>query len=159
MSPLCKLPRAFEEALVIQENEWLEGGVGGEAAGLADFAAAGIEREQSGRRSGAFTESVKTAAVEAVAFVRLVIPAGGAGFRPDAGGLPGFDTGAAGFFHQQPGSEKRMPVILGEGAYDAWLNVAHPEKAREFMRPYAANWLTANPVEGKQLVQLDRSLA
>ena len=34
-------------------------------------------------------------------------------------------------------------------AYDAWLNVAHPEKAREFLRPYAANWLTANPVEKK----------
>jgi putative SOS response-associated peptidase YedK len=52
--------------------------------------------------------------------------------------------------YQQPGSEKRMPVILGEGAYDAWLNVAHPEKAREFMRTYAAQWLTANPVEKKQ---------
>lgn len=51
--------------------------------------------------------------------------------------------------YQHPGSEKRMPVILGEGAYDAWLNVAHPEKAREFMRAYAANWLTANPVEKK----------
>jgi putative SOS response-associated peptidase YedK len=51
--------------------------------------------------------------------------------------------------YQHPGSEKRMPVILGEGAYDAWLNVAHPEKAREFLRPYAANWLTANPVEKK----------
>ena len=51
--------------------------------------------------------------------------------------------------YQNPGSEKRMPVILGEGAFDAWLNVAHPEKAREFLRPYAANWLTANPVEKK----------
>lgn len=51
--------------------------------------------------------------------------------------------------YQHPGSEKRMPVILGEGAYDAWLNVAHPEKAREFMRAYAANWLTANPMEKK----------
>lgn len=51
--------------------------------------------------------------------------------------------------YQQPGSEKRMPVILGEGAFDAWLNVAHPDKAREFMRPYAAQWLTANPVEKK----------
>lgn len=51
--------------------------------------------------------------------------------------------------YQHPGSEKRMPVILGEGAYDAWLNVAHPEKAREFMRSYAAQWLTANPVEKK----------
>ena len=51
--------------------------------------------------------------------------------------------------YQHPGSEKRMPVILGEGAFDAWLNVAHPDKAREFMRPYAAQWLTANPVEAK----------
>lgn len=51
--------------------------------------------------------------------------------------------------YQHPGSEKRMPVILGEGAFDAWLNVAHPDKAREFMRPYAAQGLTANPVEAK----------
>ena len=50
--------------------------------------------------------------------------------------------------YQQPGSEKRMPVILNEGAYDAWFS-ARPEKAREFMRAYAANWLTANPVQKK----------
>jgi len=48
--------------------------------------------------------------------------------------------------YQQPGSEKRMVAILNEGAYDAWLS-ARPEKAREFMRSYPANWLTANPVE------------
>ncbi|MDP3702654.1 MAG: SOS response-associated peptidase family protein [Hylemonella sp.] len=48
--------------------------------------------------------------------------------------------------YQQPGSEKRMPVILNEGAFDAWLGV-RPEKAREFMRAYPANALTANPVE------------
>ncbi len=48
--------------------------------------------------------------------------------------------------YQQNGNEKRMPAILNEGAYDAWLN-AHPEKAREFMRAYPANWLLANPVE------------
>lgn len=51
--------------------------------------------------------------------------------------------------YQHPGSEKRMLAILGEGTYDAWLT-ARPEKAREFMRPYPANWLTANPVERKQ---------
>ena len=45
----------------------------------------------------------------------------------------------------QNGNEKRMPAVLNEGAYDAWLN-AHPAKAREFMRAYPANWLTANPV-------------
>lgn len=50
--------------------------------------------------------------------------------------------------YQPPGSEKRMPVILGEGAYDAWLN-ARVEKSHEFMRQYAAQWLTANPVETK----------
>ena len=41
-----------------------------------------------------------------------------------------------------------MPAILNEGAYDAWLT-ARPEKAKEFMRQYAAQWLTANPVEKK----------
>jgi len=50
--------------------------------------------------------------------------------------------------YQQNGNEKRMPVILGEGAYDAWLN-SKPEKAREFMRAYSAQLLTANPVEKK----------
>ncbi|WP_426144530.1 SOS response-associated peptidase [Polaromonas sp. DSR2-3-2] len=48
--------------------------------------------------------------------------------------------------YQQPGNEKRMLVILNEGAADAWLST-RPEKAREFMRAYPANWLTANPVE------------
>jgi putative SOS response-associated peptidase YedK len=48
--------------------------------------------------------------------------------------------------YQQNGNEKRMPVILGEGAYDAWLNTK-PEKAREFMRAFSASLLTANPVE------------
>ena len=50
--------------------------------------------------------------------------------------------------YQQNGNEKRMPVILSEGAYDAWLH-AKPEKAREFMRAYSASLLTANPVEKK----------
>lgn len=51
--------------------------------------------------------------------------------------------------YQQPGNEKRMLAILNEGAYDAWLG-ARPEKAKEFMRAYPANWLTANPVESKR---------
>ena len=51
--------------------------------------------------------------------------------------------------YQQPGSEKRMPAILNEGGYSAWLNAGHPEKAREFLRAYPANWLTANPVQKK----------
>jgi putative SOS response-associated peptidase YedK len=50
--------------------------------------------------------------------------------------------------YQQNGNEKRMPVILGEGAYDAWLNTK-AEKARGFMRAYSAQLLTANPVEKK----------
>lgn len=49
-----------------------------------------------------------------------------------------------------PGSEKRMPAILNEGAYGAWLNAAQPEKAREFMRAYPAEGLTANPIEKKR---------
>lgn len=47
----------------------------------------------------------------------------------------------------QPGSEKRMPAILNEGAYSAWLNAPQPEKAREFMRAFSATLLTANPVQ------------
>jgi len=47
------------------------------------------------------------------------------------------------------GNDKRMPAILGEGTYDAWLTTRQ-EKAREFMRAYPANWLLANPVETKQ---------
>ena len=46
--------------------------------------------------------------------------------------------------YQNPGAEKRMPVILSEGAYDAYLS-ARPEKAKEFMRPFAAERLRANP--------------
>ena len=48
--------------------------------------------------------------------------------------------------YQNPGSEKRMPVILSEGAYDAYLS-ARPEKAKEFMRPFGAERLRANPWE------------
>lgn len=47
----------------------------------------------------------------------------------------------------QPGSEKRMPVILNEGACSAWLTAPHPEKAREFMRAFSATLLTANPIQ------------
>ena len=49
-----------------------------------------------------------------------------------------------------PGSEKRMVAILNEGAYGAWLNAAQPDKAREFMRAYPAEGLTANPIEKKR---------
>ena len=46
------------------------------------------------------------------------------------------------------GNDKHMPVILNEGAVDAWLTV-RIEKAKEFMRHYPANWLAANPLETK----------
>jgi putative SOS response-associated peptidase YedK len=47
-----------------------------------------------------------------------------------------------------PGGEKNMLAILNEGAYDAWLT-ARPDKAKEFVRQYPAQKLTANPVERK----------
>lgn len=47
-----------------------------------------------------------------------------------------------------PGVEKRMPAILNEGAYGAWLS-APLDKAREFMRAYPANLLLANPLQKK----------
>lgn len=46
----------------------------------------------------------------------------------------------------QNGNEKRMPAILNEGAYGAWLS-APLDKAREFMRAYPAHLLLANPVQ------------
>jgi putative SOS response-associated peptidase YedK len=48
----------------------------------------------------------------------------------------------------QNGNEKRMPAILNEGAYGAWLS-APLDKAREFMRAYPAHMLLANPVQKK----------
>lgn len=48
----------------------------------------------------------------------------------------------------QPGSDKRMPVVLGEGVQAAWLS-APVAKAKEFLRAYPAQSLTANPVETK----------
>ena len=50
--------------------------------------------------------------------------------------------------YQQNGNEKRMPAILNEGAYSAWLS-APVDKAKEFMRAYAASLLLANPVQKK----------
>ena len=50
--------------------------------------------------------------------------------------------------YQQNGNEKRMPAILNQGAYGAWLS-APLDKAREFMRAYPANLLLANPVQKK----------
>ncbi len=51
--------------------------------------------------------------------------------------------------YQQPGAEKRMLAILNEGSFDAWLQ-ARPDKAREFLRPYPAEKLTANPIESRR---------
>jgi putative SOS response-associated peptidase YedK len=48
----------------------------------------------------------------------------------------------------QNGNEKRMPAILNEGAYGAWLT-APLDKAREFMRAYPTHLLLANPVQKK----------
>jgi putative SOS response-associated peptidase YedK len=48
--------------------------------------------------------------------------------------------------YQQPGAEKRMLAILNEGSFDAWLQ-ARPDKAKEFLRPYPAEKLTANPIQ------------
>jgi putative SOS response-associated peptidase YedK len=49
----------------------------------------------------------------------------------------------------QNGNEKRMPAILNEGAYGAWLS-APIDKAREFMRAYPAQLLLANPIQKRK---------
>lgn len=50
--------------------------------------------------------------------------------------------------YKPPGNDAHMPVLLNEGAYDAWLD-ARVEKAKEFMRPYPAQSLAANPLQEK----------
>ena len=54
--------------------------------------------------------------------------------------------------YQQPGAEKRMLAILNEGSFDAWLQ-ARPDKAKEFLRPYPAEKLTANPIQKARLAK------
>jgi len=44
-------------------------------------------------------------------------------------------------FHK-PQDEKRMVVILGEGAYDAWLDAPAGPASVEFMRQYSADLLS-----------------
>ena len=44
----------------------------------------------------------------------------------------------------RPGGEKRMVVILDEAEYDAWLEAPLP-RARDFLRPYPAERLQAEP--------------
>jgi len=60
------------------------------------------------------------------------------------------NANAHGLMHRYkpPGNDAHMPVLLNEGAYDAWLDV-RVDKAKEFMRPYPAQSLTANPVQDK----------
>ena len=45
-----------------------------------------------------------------------------------------------------PGDAKRMVVILQEDSYDAWLQ-ARPDHSWEFMRPFAAERLSAHGPE------------
>ncbi len=47
-------------------------------------------------------------------------------------------------FHR-PGDEKRMVVVLGEGAYDDWLT-APIERTRELLVPFSPDSLIATPV-------------
>ena len=47
--------------------------------------------------------------------------------------------------YHQPGTEKRMVVILPEGAYGHWLTAA-AERSREMLVPFPAEQLTATPL-------------
>jgi len=46
--------------------------------------------------------------------------------------------------YHRPEDEKRMVVILPQGAYEDWLT-ASPSDSMEFMRHYPADRLTAEP--------------
>ena len=48
----------------------------------------------------------------------------------------------------RPGDEKRMPVIIAESDFAAWLH-ATPEQAKGFMRAAPAQWLTGEPAPQK----------
>jgi putative SOS response-associated peptidase YedK len=48
--------------------------------------------------------------------------------------------------YHQPGKEKRMVVILPEGAYDDWLTAA-AEASREFLLPFPSDKLIATPMK------------
>jgi len=48
--------------------------------------------------------------------------------------------------YHQSGKERRMVVILPDGAYEDWLT-ATVERTREFLLPYPADALIANPVK------------
>jgi len=47
--------------------------------------------------------------------------------------------------YHQAGKEKRMVVILPEGAYRDWL-AAPAEQSRDFLRPFPSDMLVARPV-------------
>jgi len=59
-------------------------------------------------------------------------------------------------FHK-PADEKRMVVVLPDSAYGAWLE-APVEKQREFLVPFAAELLVAEPAEMKPLSQKDHAV-
>ena len=48
----------------------------------------------------------------------------------------------------RPGDEKRMPVIIAESDFKAWLH-ATPETAKGFLRAAPAQWLIAEPAPQK----------
>lgn len=48
--------------------------------------------------------------------------------------------------YHQAGKEKRMVVILPEGAYEDWLTASVAD-TRDFMQPYPADRLVAEPMK------------
>ena len=93
---LGELAGGFDEGDVVHEGEGLERGVGDALADVADLAAGAIEDELARWRDGPLPVGIHAFAVEVGAGGWGVAGAGvgGDGF-PEAGGLVGFDGGAA----------------------------------------------------------------
>ena len=93
--------RGFDELGAVQEDEGLQGRVGGVAAGDADDAFRHVEGFKHGRRAGAPPEGVNAAPVEFLAL------AGRRGFER-LGEIVGVDGRAADFFHEEAAHRQRL---------------------------------------------------
>ena len=69
----------FNVLRAVEEDEGLEGGVGGSPADSADFTAGGVEGGHVGRRQGSFPIGVEGAAIEFFSIVAVVGLGGGVG--------------------------------------------------------------------------------
>ena len=91
----------FDVSGIVEGDEGVKRGVGAAIFHAANLA--GTDVEERGGADNAAPKHIEAAAVESVALVLQIALLAERGFFPDAGGLVGFDTGAAHFFDEQTG--------------------------------------------------------